>query len=169
MSGEQIVTLCMGLAGIIASTLTLILSFLLFNKNEKIYLKKQEAIYGALALCDKYFSWLSYNNPDGTIAPKPIRNPNDTVLTITEEARLVYNNLWCSCKSKELLDVFLDLIVGGKKINTFKTYDSFRNMCRKELGLDELNDLNEERVFLAKISTQDLTKNSQQDSYSNKR
>lgn len=161
MSGEQIVTLCIGLASILFSALLSVLSYILFNKKEKIYLKKQDAIYRALTLCDKYLSWNDFYNPDGTKTPDPIRNSDDTTLSITEEARLVYNSLMCSCKRKETIDTFLDLLLGGGGENIFRKYNQFRNMCRKELGLKELKELNGERVFLGKISTRELSNHSQ--------
>ena len=158
MSGEQIVTLCVGLANAALAILVAILSYTLFKKKEKIYLKKQEAIYRALALCDKYLSWLNYYTGE-TKDPDPTRNLEDNTLSITEEARLVYNNLLCSCKSKELIDTYLDLLFGDNP--ALNTYNRFRNMCRKELGLKELDDLSKDRIFFSTISTNDLTKHSQ--------
>lgn len=158
MSGEQIVTLCVGLANAALAILIAVLSYTLFNKKEKIYLKKQDAIYRALALCDKYLSWLNYFT-EQTKDPDPIRNLDDSTLFITEEARLVYNNLLCSCKSKELIDMYLDLLFEDKF--TLVTYNIFRNMCRKELGLKKLDNLSKDRIFLSTISTTDLTKHSQ--------
>jgi len=158
MSGEQIVTLCVGLANAVLAILVAIFSYTLFNKKEKIYLKKQEAIYRALALCDKYLSWLNYYT-GRTKDPDPTRNLDDTTLSITEEARLVYNNLLCSCKSKELIDTYLDLLFGDNP--ALETYNIFRNMCRKELELKELDNLSKDRIFFSTISTDDLTKHSQ--------
>ena len=165
MTGEQIVTLCVGLANAVLAILVAIFSYTLFNKKEKIYLKKQEAIYRALALCDKYLSWLNYytekiKNPD------PTRNLDDSTLSITEEARLVYNNLLCSCKSKELIDKYSDLLFGDNPV--LETYNSFRNLCRKELGLKTLDDLSKERIFFSTISTDDLTKHSQNKTFDKK-
>ena len=159
MSGEQIVTLCVGLANAVLAILVAIFSYTLFNKKEKIYLKKQETIYRALALCDKYFSWLNYST-DGKKDPDPTRNLEDTTLSITEEARLVYNNLVCSCESEVLINTFLTLFFVGEEFK-LDTYNSFRNMCRKELGLKELEGLSKERIFLSSISTNDLTAHSQ--------
>ena len=92
MSGEQIVTLCVGLANAALAILTVVLSYVLFNKKEKIYLKRQDAIYRALALCDKYLSWLNYYTGQ-TKDPDPTRNLDDSTLSITEEARFVYHTL----------------------------------------------------------------------------
>ena len=158
MSGGQMVTLCVGLVNAVVVILTAVFSYILFNKKEKIYLKKQDAIYRALALCDKYLSWLNYYT-DQTKDPDPTRNLDDTTLSITEEARLVYNNLLCSCKSKELIDTYLDLLFGDKP--ALESYYNFRNMCRKELGLKEIDDLSKDRIFFSTISTTDLTKHSQ--------
>lgn len=138
--------------------LVAIFSYTLFNKKEKIYLKKQEAIYRALALCDKYLSWLNYYT-NGKKDAYPTRNPADTTLYVTEEARAVYNGLLCSCKSKDLIDAYLDLVVRGNA--SLDKYNRFRNLSRKELGLKELDDLSKEDIFFSTISTDDLTKHSQ--------
>ena len=159
MSGSQTVTLCVGLANAVSIILVAIFSYILFNKKEKIYLKRQEAIYRALELCDKYLSWLNYYNTDKKKNPDPTRNLADTTLYVTEEARAVYNNLLCSCKSKDLIDAYLDLVVRGSA--SLDKYNRFRNLCREELGLKELDNLSEKDIFFSTISTNDLTKHSQ--------
>ena len=158
MTGEQIVTLCVGLANAVLAILVAIFSYTLFNKREKIYLKKQEAIYRALTLCDKYLSWLNFYN-NGVKDEDPTRNLNDTTLSVTEEARSVYNNLLCSCESKELIETFLDLVIRGS--HSLDKYNCFRNLCRRELGLKELDNLSKKEIFFSTISTDDLKKHSQ--------
>lgn len=165
MTGEQIVTLCVGLSNAVLAILVAIFSYTLFNKREKIYLKKQETIYRALTLCDKYLSWLNFYS-NGVKDEDPTRNLDDTTLSVTEEARSVYNNLLCSCESKELIETFLDLIVRGN--NSLDKYNCFRNLCRKELGLKELDDLSKKEIFFSTISTDDLTMHSQTKTFNKK-
>ena len=162
MSGGQIVNLCIGLANVVATVLVAVFAYTLFNKREKIYLKKQEAIYRALVLCDKYLSWFRYSS-DGCESPTPARNPEDTTLSITEEARLVYNSLVCSCKNELLIETYLELLFVGKTDPSMllPTYNKFRNLCRTELGLKAIENLNVEKIFLSRMTTTDLEEHSE--------
>ena len=154
MNGDQIITLCLGVGNILVSILLLILSFIFFNKKEKIYLKKQESIYQALAFLDKYLSWLNYTT-DNQKNENPVRDINDSEDSITFYGRKCYNDLICSCDNDEIIKTFLDIIFEEK--NTLMRYNKFRDLCREELGLKKLENLNNDRIFLSKISTKDLT------------
>ena len=153
MNGEQIITLCLGLGNLVVSILVVVLSATLFNKREKIYLKRQEVIRDALNFLDNYLSWLTFytnNKPD----PIAIRDLNYNTTRITTEAREVYNTLICYCKNQEIVDVFLAIVFGDG--SAMENYYKFRNLCRKELGLKEINSLSKGRIFLSQISTDDL-------------
>lgn len=154
MSGDQIVTLSIGIAGLLVSLILGIFSYILFNKREKIYLKKQEAIYSALEIIDRYLSWMRFTTADlGSV--KPIRNREETIESLTLDTRKVYNDLISSCKNVNIINTFLDIILDEDKV--LIKYKKFRDLCRKELGLKELNGLDENRIFLAQVSTYDLT------------
>lgn len=157
MTGDQIITLCLGIGNILLSILLLVLSFLFFNKKEKIYLKKQESIYQALAFLDKYLSWLNYTT-DNKKNENPVRNMNDSEESITFDGRKCYNDLICSCNNDEIINTFLDIIFEDKDI--LMLYNKFRNLCRDELGLKKLKKLSNDRIFLSKISTKDLANKS---------
>jgi len=154
MTGDQIITLCLGVGNIFVSILLVILSFLFFNKREKIYLKKQEAIYQALDFLDKYLSWLNYYT-EGKKEEDPIRDMNDSEESLTLCGRKCYNDLISSCGNGEIIKTFLDIIF--EKNDTLTLYNKFRNLCRQELGLKEINNLSNDRIFLSRISTKDLT------------
>ena len=153
MTGEQIITLCLGIGNLVVSIFVVVLSATLFNKREKIYLKRQEVIHDALNFLDNYLSWLTFytnNKP----YPIPVRDMNYNTTRITTEAREVYNTLICYCRNQEIVNVFLAIVFGDG--NTIEDYYKFRNLCRKELGLKEINSLSKERIFLSQISTNDL-------------
>lgn len=155
MTGDQITTLCLGVGNLLVSILLVVLSFLFFNKKEKIYLKKQEAIYQALAFLDKYLSWLNYNT-NSKMEDNPIRDIQDTEESITLNGRKCYNDLVCSCEKDEIIKSFLDVIFENE--DTLLRYNKFRNLCREELGLKKVENLSNERIFLSKISTEDLAR-----------
>ena len=155
MTGDQIITLCLGIGNIFVSILLVVLSFIFFNKKEKIYLKKQEAIYQSLDFLDKYLSWLNYYAND-IKEEDPIRNMEDDEETVTFLGRKCYNDLICSCDNGEIIKAFLDIIF--ERENTLIRYNKFRNLCREELGLKTVEDMSDERIFLSKISTEDLAK-----------
>ena len=153
MTGDQIITLCLGFGNLVVTVLVVVLSTFLFNKREKIYLRRQEVIHDALNFLDNYLSWLTFytnNKPD----PIAIRNLNYNTTKITIEAREVYNTLICYCRNQEIVDMFLAIVFGDG--NAMENYYKFRNLCRKELGLKEINSLSKERIFLSQISTGDL-------------
>lgn len=131
MTGDQIITLCLGIGNLLVSILLVVLSFLFFNKKEKIYLKKQEAIYQALDFLDKYLSWLNYYT-NGKMEENPIRDMQDTEESITLNGRKCYNDLVCSCENDEIIKAFLDMIFESE--DTLLRYNKFRNLCREELG-----------------------------------
>lgn len=153
MTGDQIITLCLGIGNLLVSILVVVLSTTLFNKREKIYLKRQEVVHDALNFVDNYLSWLKFYT-DNKLDPIAIRDLSYNTSKMTIEARKIYNTLVCYCKNQEVVEMFLAIVFD--ECNTIENFYKFRNLCREELGLNAINKLNKERIFLSRVSTDDL-------------
>lgn len=117
------------------------------------YKKKQEAIFESLKFLDTYCSFLDYSSG---IIPKRDNSYDSTKLTL--EGRSCYERLCITIKNQETLEVFLSIVLRQSK-NVMESLNTFRNLCRKELGLKEI-DYNEESVFISVISPHSLEKKS---------
>ena len=159
MTGDQIITLCLGIGNFIISVLVVVISSLLFNKREKIYMKRQEAVYDAMKFLDNYLSWLRFGNDKRIELRIPIRDLEYDTTKMTLEGRAIYNNLISSCKDEEIVETFISIIFNAE--DWASNYIKFRNLCRKELGLNEIENLSTDKVFLYQIYTNDLEKHSQ--------
>ena len=120
------------------------------HQNEYIYDIKKDTIQESLECLDDYLSWLSYNS-DAT----PVRRDiSDSDLTM--KARIGYNKLVLTCESKELPRMFLKIIFDDMA-NKMELYNKYRNLSRSELGIETELELDEQSVFLSKVSTKELS------------
>lgn len=119
-------------------------------QNEYIYDIKKDTIQESLDFLDDYLSWLTY---DTNVVP--IRN-NITDSELTIKARKCYNKLVLTCESKELPKVFLEIIFNDTT-NKMELYNKYRNLSRREMGIEMELELDTESVFISKVSTRDLT------------
>lgn len=123
------------------------------HKKNSTYDMKKETIEEALGFLDTYISWLDTNS--GVI---PAREKiNDVDLAV--KARMIHNKLWITCNSKEIIETYINIIIpdscGKEGYPVFEKYNEFRNQCRKELGLDEI-ELPKDKIFLSVVSTRGL-------------
>lgn len=118
-------------------------------KNENIYDIKLEVIQESLEFLDDYISWLD-DDTDVISVRKNIDSDN-----LTFKARSCYNKLVLTCEEKELPMIFLKLIIGNTE-NTMLLYNTYRNLCRKEMGLNTELELDKKAVFIKKVSTRAL-------------
>lgn len=121
------------------------------HQNEHIYDVKKEAIQESLGCLDDYLSWLNY---DSNVTPVR-RDINDKDLTI--KARECYNKLVLTCNSKELPKMFLKIIFDDRE-NKMKLYNKYRKLSRSELGIETELELDEQSVFLSRVSTDELSR-----------
>lgn len=120
-------------------------------KEEETYKVKKDAIYETLQFLDNYLSWLTIDGGK----TKAVRN-NVTTAELTLEARKCYNKLCTTCDNELLIEKF-NKIVFRHDENIFCLLNEFRNIARKELGLDEIC-LSEEEIFINIVSTDELNK-----------
>ncbi len=126
------------------------------HKRKELLEIKKTAILNSLSLIDQFFSWSTID--DGKIVPA---RRNITVLDLTESGRKCLNELCLTCDSKELIDLFFELITKEDR-NPFVVYSEFRKAARKELGLKEIDfDLN--NIFIGRLATPDLAKKEKMD------
>ncbi len=117
---------------------------------------KRDAILETLYFIDTYFSWITWVD-----SPLAAREPMSTE-KLTVWARKCYNELSLSC-SQSIVDKFLTLVFSNdldlRKENSCltKEYNEFRNLARKELGLEEIN-FSVDKVFISLVRTHDLEK-----------
>ena len=120
-------------------------------KDKELLEIKKTAIFTSLSLIDSYISWLTIDN--GTIVPE---RTDITIIDLTELGRKCLNELCLTCESEELINLFLAIIF-DKDSNVFELYAQYRNLARKELGLNEIKfDLN--KVFIGRIATSNMKK-----------
>lgn len=161
METTIIVALITGAAAITASVISSVVNYRKLKaeiklginkfKLESSYEIKKNAIFESLQLIDSYLSWLDFES--GII---PERDLNLTALELTKKARTVYNQLMVTCTNGELPKKFIK-ITCGNKTKKMRIYKKYRNMCRIELGLDEI-DMSKKYVFISIVSTSALEK-----------
>lgn len=120
------------------------------HQNEHIYDVKKDTIQESLDCLDDYLSWLNYNS---NVTPVR-RDIDDSDLTL--KARKCYNKLVLTCESKELPQMFLNIIFDGEA-NKMELYNKYRNLSRSELGIETELELDEQSVFLSRVSTKELS------------
>lgn len=123
--------------------------FILHNRSLEKYKMKQEAILKALKFLDTYCSYLDYPN-----SSTPERDSSYDSTKMTLEARDCYAHLCVSVKNKEILDEFLNIVMGQSKY-VFRSVYTFRNLCREELGLSQVK-FDRDSIFLSVISSKAL-------------
>lgn len=123
-----------------------------------VYDNKFKVIQETLQLIDSYISWLQIKRADGIVDNNVIRE-KITSEELTLEARKCYNNLCITCNQIEILTCFNKIMVGSNE-NIFDLYNEFRNLCRKELKINNQIEFDKDNIFYAKISTYYLENNS---------
>ena len=78
-------------------------------------------------------------------------------IEITKKVRECHNKLTVTCENTEIIDKFI-AIIENKGINTFEEYNNYRNLCRKELGMEKQLEFNNNKVFFIRVTTEDLDK-----------
>ena len=116
---------------------------------QQLYNIKLEAINDSLDFLDKYISWHTFDSGKLPVREKISKEQ------LTVKARHCYNRLIITCQNEELLKCF-NRICFHKQENILELYINFRNLARKELGLNELS-LDKDNVFYSIISTKDLS------------
>ena len=86
----------------------------------------------------------------------PVREQT-TKIEITKKVRECHNKLTVTCENTEIIDKFI-AIIENKGINTFEEYNNYRNLCRKELGMEKQLEFNNNKVFFIRVTTEDLDK-----------
>ncbi len=114
-----------------------------------IYEAKKEALRNAMSFLDVYFSWHSGSSTD-------VIRQETTREELTLWARKCYNELCLVC-GKDVLLSFDRALFGQNGNKKFGVLNEFRNVARKELGLDEV-EYSSDHVFYSVISTLDLNK-----------
>ncbi len=162
MKTNIIVALITGAAAIAAAVISSVVNYrklkaeikLGINKSrlESSYEIKKNAIFESLQLIDSYLSWLDFDS-----GIRPERNLNLTALKLTKNTRTIYNQLMVTCTNGDLPKVFIEIVCGDTK-EKLDLYVKYRNMCRIELGLDEI-DMSKKYVFISIVSTSALEKN----------
>lgn len=147
MTGQILTVLISSIVSLIVALITIGLGFWRF-KVESIYKRKQEAIKDALMFINDYISVL-----DMSSGVPPICRDDLTKESLTFRARECYENLCISCKSKEVPELFVNIIFNEGKI--FEVFLEFRNAARKELGLRKIEQ-DKERVFFSIVSSRKL-------------
>ena len=146
LSETSIVAICCCAITAIASIVTTALS--LRNRSKEKYKIKQDAILSALRFLDTYYSYLDYSS-----GITPIRKPYDSV-KMTLECRDCYEKLSVSVNDRSILEEFLSIVL-DKSTNVLCSFNAFRNLSRKELGLKEIQ-YNKDSIFLSVITTETL-------------
>lgn len=120
-------------------------------KAENVYEIKREAIFNTLKFLDTYFSWLTFDDSKRV----PIRE-GASVLDMTLQARICYNELCTTCERQEIVKIFVEIMFDKSKYPyPLGLLNDFRNEARKELGLEKI-DLSKDHIFISQISTNDL-------------
>lgn len=81
----------------------------------------------------------------------------EDIQDLTIKARECYNKLVLTCNSKELPKMFLKIIFDDRE-NKMKLYNKYRNLSRSELGIETELELDEQSVFLSRVSTDELSR-----------
>lgn len=144
------------IVAIICATLAIIGSFvttaiIAYNRSQEKYKMKQEAILRSLKLLDTYYSFLDFSS-----GITPERDPSIDSFKMTEESRDCYNRLCVSVRNHELIETFLDIIL-GRVCNQVTAFNKFRNLSRIELNLRKMH-LDNDSIFLSRVSTKALQK-----------
>jgi hypothetical protein len=149
-------------SNIAVSIFSIWLTYFLANrktKKEERYQKETDVILKALNFIDKYCSWLTWFNEDGSPL-STVRNEEDTIIDMTEKAREINNLLILYCKDSQIVNLFYSIVLGEGNKKMDYLY-SFRNCCRKELGFKENIDYSKSIIYIGSVSTEELNKNSQ--------
>jgi hypothetical protein len=118
-------------------------------KEQQVYLQKIKAINESLDLIDEFISY----RMDTNITPYR----KDVIYSdFTVKARDRYNALVVVCDDKRILDLFLDIVLCKEGDPIVKWYNDYRNYARKELGLEPIQKIDNNRIFISRI---DLSRN----------
>jgi hypothetical protein len=117
-------------------------------QKQQIYTMKLDTIKETLDFIDVYISWLRFDRRT------PEReNTNRNELTI--RGRKCYNKLTLTCEDSNLINMF-NRILFEDDTNILENYNSYRNMARIEMGLQSPLNLDRDKIFFSRISTDDL-------------
>jgi hypothetical protein len=152
------------LVGTVLNISATVFGFIYFNRKKASFAEKQKAIHEALETLDDFFSTFLIDGLGGKVVSTRLKPGY-----LTTKARDALNGLYVYCKDATLPGLFLDILITPElivdtnpsrngKIDIGKKllkYSEFRNTCRKELGLREI-DMPKDWIFINRISNPDL-------------
>ena len=139
-----------GLSAIVSIAVSWISAILGYkiNKKKEIFNDKKACLLDALVTLEHVIAKRKFVENGKQIVPDTDIKLSDG--QIADKARECIDKLAIYCVNPKIAEIYMDVVVNG---NTKPdNYNLFRNLCRKELGLKDIN-LGSQNAFLVGINT----------------